>query len=60
MHRVTKTKAIIQDPTYTVKSMSALIAEIQLGNVAPDVPVVFIHSGGQPQTFAAPNQIWNY
>ncbi len=60
MHLVAATESIILDPTYTAKSMSALIAEIQLGNVNPDVPVVFIHSGGQPQTFAFPNQIWNH
>ena len=60
MHLVAQSEAIILDPTYTAKSMSALIAEIQLGNVDPDTPVVFIHSGGQPQTFAFPDQIWNH
>ncbi len=60
MHLVATTESIILDPTYTAKSMSALIAEIQLGNLDSDVPVVFIHSGGQPQTFAFPNQIWNH
>ena len=54
MHLVAKTESIILDPTYTAKSMSALIAEIQKGNLDPKTPTVFIHSGGLPQTFAFP------
>ena len=61
MHLVAATEPIILDPTYTAKSMSALIAEIQLGNIDPDTPVVFIHSGGQPQNFTFPRRFWtNY
>ncbi len=60
MHLLAKTESIILDPTYTAKSMSALIAEIQKGNLDPQTPTIFIHSGGLPQTFAFPNQIWNY
>ena len=60
MHLVAATESIILDPTYTAKSMSALIAEIRQGNLNPSIPVTFIHSGGQPQTFAFPNQIWNH
>ena len=60
MHLVAATESIILDPTYTAKSMSVLIAEIRAGNLDPNVPVVFIHSGGQPQTFAFPNKIWNH
>ena len=43
-----KTESIILDPTYTAKSKSALIAEIQLGNVEPQTHTIFIHSGGPP------------
>lgn len=60
MHLVAKTEGIILDPTYTAKSMSALLAEIHKGNVDPETPIVFIHSGGQPQTFAFPEQLWNW
>ena len=60
MHLVAATESIILDPTYTAKSMSALIAEIHQDNLDPSTPVIFIHSGGQPQTFAFPNQIWNH
>ncbi len=60
MHLVAATEGIILVSTYTAKSMSALIAEIQHGNVDSDTPVVFIHSGGQPQNLRLPNQIWNW
>ena len=60
IHLVAKTEGIILDPNYTGKSMSALIGEIRAGNLDPDVPVVFIHSGGLPQTFAFADQLWNW
>ncbi len=60
IHLVAKTEGIILDPNYTGKSMSALIGEIRAGNLAPDVPVVFIHSGGMPQTFAFAQELWDW
>ena len=60
MHLLAKTEGIMLDPTYTSKSMSALIAEIRASNVDPETPVVFIHSGGLPQTFAFADQLWNH
>ncbi len=60
IHLTAKTEGIILDPNYTGKSMSALIGEIRAGNLDPDVPVVFIHSGGLPQTFAFADQLWNW
>ena len=60
IHLVAKTEGIILDPNYTGKSMSALIGEIRAGNLDPDVPVVFVHSGGLPQTFAFADQLWNW
>ena len=59
MHLTSQTESIILDPTYTAKSMSVLIAEIRLGKVEPDTPLVFIHSGRISQTFDFTNQIWN-
>ena len=58
IHLVAKTEGIILDPNYTGKSMSALIGEIRAGRLAPDVPVVFVHSGGMPQTFAFAQELW--
>ncbi len=60
MHLLAKTEGIILDPTYTSKSMSALIAEIRAGRVDTETPVVFIHSGGLPQTFAFADEIWGW
>ena len=57
MHLVAATESIILDPTYTAKPMSALIAEIRQENLDPQTPAIFIHSGGQPQTFAFSNEI---
>ena len=60
IHLVAKTEGIILDPNYTGKSMSALIGEIRAGNLDSDVPVVFVHSGGLPQTFAYADQLWDW
>ena len=60
IHLVAKTEGIILDPNYTGKSMSGLIGEIRAGNLDPDVPVVFIHSGGLPQIFAYADQLWEW
>ena len=60
IHLVAKTEGIILDPNYTGKSMSALIGEIRAGNLVPEVPVVFIHSGGLPQTFAFAEELWRW
>ena len=60
IHLVAKSEGIILDPNYTGKSMSALIGEIRNGNLDPEIPVVFVHSGGLPQTFAFANQLWDW
>ena len=60
IHLVAKTEGVLLDPNYTGKSMSALIGEIRAGNLDPEVPVVFIHSGGLPQTFAFAEELWNW
>ena len=60
IHLVAKSEGIILDPNYTGKSMSALIGEIRAGNLDPETPVVFIHSGGLPQTFAFAEELWEW
>ena len=60
IHLVASTEGIMLDPNYTGKSMSGLIDQIRLGNVDPETPIVFIHSGGLPQTFAFADQLWNW
>ncbi len=58
IHLVAKAEGIILDPNYTGKSMSALLGEIRAGNLDPDTPVIFVHSGGLPQTFAFADELW--
>ena len=60
IHLVASTEGIILDPNYTGKSMSGLIDQIKKGNVDPEVPVVFIHTGGLPQTFAFAEELWGW
>ena len=60
IHMVAKTEGIILDPNYTAKSMSALIGEIRARNLDPEIPIIFIHSGGQPQTFAFAQELWDW
>ena len=59
IHLLAKTEAIILDPNYTGKSMSALIGEIRTRQLDPEIPIIFIHSGGQPQTFAFAQELWD-
>jgi D-cysteine desulfhydrase family pyridoxal phosphate-dependent enzyme len=47
-----RTEAIFLDPTYTGKSMSALIDHIKTGQIDPHETVVFVHTGGTPAIFA--------
>ncbi len=52
IHLVARTEAVILDPNYTGKSMSALIDGIRSGGFAGDRTLLFLHSGGLPQVFA--------
>lgn len=52
-----RTEALILDPVYTAKSMSALVDQIQRGELTRDDTVVFIHTGGLPITFAYNEEI---
>lgn len=60
IHMMASADGIILDPNYTGKAMSALIGEARAGNLDPEVPIVFIHSGGLPQTFAFADTLWNW
>lgn len=47
-----RNEALILDPVYTGKSMSAVIGEMRKGNIGPDETVIFIHTGGTPNPFS--------
>ena len=52
IHLVAQTEAVILDPNYTGKSMSALIDRIRSGIFTEEHTILFLHSGGLPQVFA--------
>jgi 1-aminocyclopropane-1-carboxylate deaminase/D-cysteine desulfhydrase-like pyridoxal-dependent ACC family enzyme len=47
-----RTEGVLLDPSYTAKAMAGLIADVRQGRLAPDRPVVFLHTGGTPAVFA--------
>ena len=49
---VAETEGIILDPVYTSKAMAGLIDHIRQGRIGKGETVVFIHTGGNPATFA--------
>ena len=48
---VARTEALVLDPTYTAKAMSALIDDVRAGRIAASDTVVFLHTGGSPALF---------
>jgi D-cysteine desulfhydrase len=51
-------EGLILDPVYTGKAMAGLIADRRSGALAPDHPVVFLHTGGLPSLFADRYREW--
>ena len=47
-----RSEGILLDPVYTSKCLAAVIDDIRSGRLAPDEPVVFVHTGGTPALFA--------
>jgi 1-aminocyclopropane-1-carboxylate deaminase/D-cysteine desulfhydrase-like pyridoxal-dependent ACC family enzyme len=52
MDLLARTEGILLDPAYTAKAMAGLIDDVRRGRLAPDRPVVFVHTGGTPAVFA--------
>lgn len=50
------TEALVMDPVYTGKALSGLIGMARSGQLDKSRTVVFIHTGGAPALFAAPEQ----
>ena len=57
IHLVARTEGILLDPVYTGKAMSALIEDILAGKLDPDVPVLFLHTGGAPALFGYAEEV---
>ena len=54
---VARTEGILLDPVYTGKGMAALSAHIRAGQLPPDRPVIFLHTGGAPALFAYGDEV---
>ena len=52
-----RTEALVLDPVYTGKALSALIGEARAGAIGARETAVFIHTGGLPITFAYHQEI---
>ena len=52
-----RTEGLVLDPVYTAKALSAVIDQCRQGVIRSDETVVFIHTGGQPITFAYADEI---
>jgi L-cysteate sulfo-lyase len=50
-----RTEGIVLDPTYTGRALAGLIAASADGDLGPDAPVVFWHTGGLPGLFGHPD-----
>lgn len=57
MRLAARTEALVLDPVYTAKAMSALVHLVQNGAFSAHDTVVFIHTGGLPITFAYSDEI---
>jgi D-cysteine desulfhydrase len=49
-----RSAGIVLDPVYTGRAMAGLAAAVRDGDVRPDKPVVFWHTGGLPGLFGHP------
>jgi D-cysteine desulfhydrase len=50
-----RTEGIVLDPTYTGRALAGLIAAVADGDLGPDAPIVFWHTGGLPGLFGHPD-----
>jgi len=52
-----RTEGLVLGPVYTAKGMSGVIDFIKTGRIEPGSTVVFVHTGGTPETFAYNQEI---
>ena len=52
IRRLAQTEGILLDPVYTGKAFAGLLDLAEKGAIAPDEPVIFLHTGGLPALFA--------
>jgi 1-aminocyclopropane-1-carboxylate deaminase/D-cysteine desulfhydrase-like pyridoxal-dependent ACC family enzyme len=52
-----RTEGLVVGPVYTGKGLSGVVDWIRSGRIAPGSTVVFLHTGGTPETFAYNQEI---
>jgi D-cysteine desulfhydrase len=51
-------EGLVLDPVYSARAMAGLVADRRAGRLAPDRPVVFLHTGGLPSIFTQRTVAW--
>jgi 1-aminocyclopropane-1-carboxylate deaminase/D-cysteine desulfhydrase-like pyridoxal-dependent ACC family enzyme len=51
-------EGLVLDPVYSARAMAGLVADRRAGRLAPDHPVVFLHTGGLPSIFTERTVAW--
>lgn len=57
IHLAARTEALIVDPVYTGKSLSAVVDQVRKGAFDAGETVVFIHTGGTPNVFSYSDEL---
>jgi D-cysteine desulfhydrase len=57
IHLLAKIEGILIDPVYTSKAMAKLITDVKSGQLAKNLPVLFMHTGGTPALFAYTREV---
>lgn len=57
IRRVAQTEAVLLDPVYTGKCFTGLLDQFAIGNLSCNQTVIFLHSGGGPNLFVAPEPV---
>ena len=52
IRRLAAAEGLILDPVYTGKAFAGMLDLAERGELGPDDPVIFVHTGGQPALFA--------
>jgi 1-aminocyclopropane-1-carboxylate deaminase/D-cysteine desulfhydrase-like pyridoxal-dependent ACC family enzyme len=53
-----RSEGLVLDPVYTGRALAALVARCRDGRIAPDQPVVFLHTGGLPALLTQRYRHW--
>ena len=52
VRRLAQSEGVLLDPVYTGKAFAGLLDLVKRGQLKPDEPIIFLHTGGVPALFA--------